>query len=74
MPTGKKKLFNFSKEVFFFSLCSNLTNPLMFLFTCKFDKTVKINQSHIMIRPLHCDEKQLWKTATKCHVCHPRSP
>lgn len=52
MPTGKKKLFNFSKEVFFFSLCSNLTNPLMFLFTCKFDKTVKINESHIMIRPL----------------------
>lgn len=51
MPTGKKKLFNINRG-FFFPLCSNLTNPLMFLFTCKFDKTVKINESHIMIRPL----------------------
>lgn len=44
MPTGKKKLFICNKV--FFSLCSNFTNPLMFLFICKFDRTV--NQTSVL--------------------------
>lgn len=53
MPTGK--LFIFNNFFFFYS---NFTNVLVFLFTCKFERTVKTTQSHTVIRSLCRDEKQ----------------